>query len=349
MRVLITGGTGFIGKKLAAALLREGGLALDGGEARRIERLTLFDAFPGEGVPTDPRVGVVTGDIADPGVIGPLAAEADLVWHLAAIVSANAEADFELGYQVNLDGTRVLLDALRATGRRPRVVFASSLAVYGGDMPPVITDQTHLTPQTSYGAQKAMGELLVTDYSRKGFVDGRSLRLPTIAIRPGKPNKAASTFASSIIREPLAGQEAVCPVGRDAAMYYLSPRKVVAAFLHAMRLPESAGAPPAPWSCPGSRPRWATWWTRSAASPARPPSAASGGSPTPRSSASSAAGRPASRPSGRGRWASSPTRPSTRSSASTSRTSWAGGSRREVRRARLSAATGASDGGLADA
>ena len=240
MRVLITGGTGFIGKKFAAALLREGGLALDGGEARRIEQLTLFDAFPGEGVPTDPRVGVVTGDIADPGVIGPLAAEADLVWHLAAIVSSNAEADFELGYQVNLDGTRVLLDALRATSRRPRVVFASSLAVYGGDMPPVITDQTHLTPQTSYGAQKAMGELLVTDYSRKGFVDGRSLRLPTIAIRPGKPNKAASTFASSIIREPLAGQEAVCPVGRDAAMYYLSPRKVVAAFLHAMRLPESA-------------------------------------------------------------------------------------------------------------
>ena len=236
MRVLITGGTGFIGKKLAAALLREGELALDGGKARRIERVTLFDAFTGESVPADPRLEVATGDIADPAVVGPLAAEADVVWHLAAIVSANAEADFELGYRVNLDGTRVLLDAMRATGRRPRLVFASSLAVFGGDVPDVLTDRTHLTPQTSYGAQKAMGELLVTDYSRKGFVDGRSLRLPTIVVRPGKPNKAASTFASSIIREPLAGQEAVCPVAREAQMFVLSPRRVVEALLRAVRL-----------------------------------------------------------------------------------------------------------------
>ena len=141
--------------------------------------------------------------------------------------------------RVNLDGTRVLLEALRATGRRPRLVFASTLAVYGGDMPEVIHDGTHLTPQTSYGTQKAIGELLVADYSRKGFIDGRALRLPTIVVRPGKPNKAASTFASSIIREPLAGQEAICPVGREAGMFILSPRRVVDALLHAMRLPDA--------------------------------------------------------------------------------------------------------------
>ena len=239
MRILITGGTGFIGKKLAAALLREGQVALDGGSPLEIERITLFDAFEGEGVPRDPRVQLVTGDIADAATVGRLAADADLVWHLAAIVSANAEADFDLGMRVNLDGTRVLLEAMRATGRRPRLVFTSTLAVYGGDMPQVIQDGTHLTPQTSYGTQKAIGELLVADYSRKGFIDGRALRLPTIVVRPGKPNKAASTFASSIIREPLAGQETVCPVGREAGMFILSPRRVVEALLHAMRLPDT--------------------------------------------------------------------------------------------------------------
>jgi nucleoside-diphosphate-sugar epimerase len=215
-------------------------LGLDGGTPQPVERLTLFDAFAGEGVPEDRRVELVTGDIADPATVGRVARNADIVWHLAAIVSANAEADFDLGYRVNLDGTRLLLEALRATGRRPRLVFASTLAVYGGEMPDVITDQTHLTPQTSYGTQKAIGELLVADYSRKGFIDGRSLRLPTIVVRPGKPNKAASTFASSIIREPLAGQEAVCPVDRDAAMFVLSPRRVVEALLRAMQLPDEA-------------------------------------------------------------------------------------------------------------
>jgi nucleoside-diphosphate-sugar epimerase len=240
MHVLITGGTGFIGKKLAAALLRQGTLALDGGRPQPVERVTLFDAFPGEGVPDDPRVAVVTGDIADRPTLDRLVADADLAWHLAAIVSANAEADFDLGYRVNLTGTWQLLEALRAKGGRPRLVFASTLAVYGGELPEIITDTHHLTPQTSYGAQKAAGELLVADYSRKGFVDGRSLRLPTIVVRPGKPNKAASTFASSIIREPLAGQEAICPVSRDAAMFVLSPRRVVDALIRAMTLPDSA-------------------------------------------------------------------------------------------------------------
>ena len=140
--------------------------------------------------------------------------------------------------RVNLDGTRVLLEAMPPAAADP-LVFTSTLAVYGGDMPQVIRTSTHLTPQTSYGTQKAIGELLVADYSRKGFIDGRALRLPTIVVRPGKPNKAASTFASSIIREPLAGQEAVCPVGREAGMFILSPRRVVDALLHAMRLPDA--------------------------------------------------------------------------------------------------------------
>jgi D-erythronate 2-dehydrogenase len=228
MRVLITGGCGFIGRKLAAALLRAG-----------TERITLFDTVRYDG-PPHPRVEVVTGDLTDRTAVERAAGEADLVWHLAAVVSAGAEADFDLGYRVNVDGTRLLLEALRQGGRRPRVVFASSLAAYGGEMPEVITDEFRATPQTSYGTQKVIGELLIADYSRKGFVDGRSLRLPTIVVRPGKPNRAASTFASSIVREPLAGQEAICPVGRDTAIYILSPRRVVEALLRAMHLPESA-------------------------------------------------------------------------------------------------------------
>ena len=151
------------------------------------------------------------------------------MFHLAAIVSGQAEADTDLGYRVNLDGTRAVLDACRALGTRPRLVFASSLAVYGGALPPEVGDDTPLTPQTSYGTQKAIGELLVNDYSRKGFVDGRALRLPTVVVRPGRPNRAASTFASSIIREPLAGQDAVCPVSPDPVMALASPRRIVAA------------------------------------------------------------------------------------------------------------------------
>jgi nucleoside-diphosphate-sugar epimerase len=240
MHVLITGGGGFIGRKLAAALLRAGTVTGADGVARRIERITLFDSVAAAGLPRDSPVELVVGDITDPGAVERVAAGADLVWHLAAVVSAAAEADFGLGYRVNVDGTRLLLEALRATGRRPRVVFASSLAVYGGDMPAVVTDDFHLTPQSSYGTQKAIGELLVADYSRKGFVDGRSLRLPTIVVRPGKPNQAASTFASSIIREPLAGAVAVCPVRRDTAIFILSPRRVIEALMRAMQLPESA-------------------------------------------------------------------------------------------------------------
>jgi nucleoside-diphosphate-sugar epimerase len=162
------------------------------------------------------------------------------VFHLAAVVSGQAEADTDLGYRVNLDGTQAVLDACRALGTCPRVVFASSLAVYGGELPPAVGDGTPLTPQTSYGTQKAIGELLVNDYSRKGFVDGRAIRLPTVVVRPGLPNRAASTFASSIIREPLSGREAICPVFPDTVMALASPRRIVAGLLQAHELPADA-------------------------------------------------------------------------------------------------------------
>src|SRR5580693_4647763 len=204
MRIVITGGCGFLGRRVAMRLL-ERGSALG-----PVDELVLFDnAAPALPLPEDGRIKLVTGDIADRDTVRRLIAPdgpkfgADAVFHLAAIVSGQAEADTDLGYRVNLDGTRAVLDACRALGTVPRLVFASSLAVYGGALPPAVGDDTALTPQSSYGTQKAIGELLVNDYSRKGFVDGRALRLPTVVVRPGRPNRAASTFASSIIREPL--------------------------------------------------------------------------------------------------------------------------------------------------
>ncbi len=237
MKIVITGANGFLGRKLSLALL--GRQTPPAGFDHPLAELVGADLMPPPDL-RDPRFHPVACDIGDGQAVRELVADADLVFHLAAIVSADAEADFDRGMRVNLDGTRNLLEALRAGGRRPRLVFASSVAVYGGNLPETITDTTHLTPQTSYGAQKAAGELLVNDYSRKGYIDGRSLRLPTIVVRAGEPNLAASTFASSIIREPLAGEEAVCPVTPDTAMYLLSPRRVIAAFLHAAGLPASA-------------------------------------------------------------------------------------------------------------
>jgi D-erythronate 2-dehydrogenase len=240
MHVVITGGAGFIGKKLASALLGRGALETASGR-QAIEKLTLFDMTRADGMPEDARMNSIAGDITDLAAVHQaIRDDVGGVFHLAAIVSANAEEDFDLGVRVNLEGTRNVLEACRALPKPARLVFASSVAVYGGDMPDVLDDGTILTPQTSYGAQKAIGELLLNDYSRKGFVDGRALRLPTIVVRPGRPNRAASTFASSIIREPLAGQEAICPVGRDAAMYILSPRRVVEALIRAFELPPEA-------------------------------------------------------------------------------------------------------------
>jgi nucleoside-diphosphate-sugar epimerase len=239
MKVVITGGTGMLGKKLARKLLAQGTLSPDC-KATRIDKLVLMDVATAPDVPVDPRVEVVTGQIHDADLVRRLITpDTGAVFHFAAVVSAGAEKDFDLGYRVNLDGTRNVLEACRALGTKPRVVFTSSIAVYGGDLPERLGDDQPLTPQTSYGVQKAMGEMLVADYTRKGFVDGRSLRLPTIVVRPGKPNLAASTFASSIIREPLAGQEAICPVRPDNWMPLLSPRKTVEAFVRAHDLPSS--------------------------------------------------------------------------------------------------------------
>jgi len=238
MKILITGGTGFIGRRIADHLLRAGSFQCEGEEPRRIDRIILFDAFPGEHKWTDPRIEVVVGDISDAQTVASITQGVDLVWHLAAVVSAQAEADFDLGMQVNLRGTLNLLEALRALGTRPRLVNASGFAVFGGELPDVVSDQTAPTPKSSYGMQKAVGELLVADYTRKGFVDGRTLRLPTIVVRPGKPNKAASTFVSSIIREPLARQPAVCPVTANTLVYISSPRRALESMLHAMSLGE---------------------------------------------------------------------------------------------------------------
>ena len=238
MQVVIVGGAGMLGKKLAKALLKCGHLAGADGRDAPIDRLVVFDNVAATDLPQDPRLNIVAGEVFDAAAMRRVIAPGTgSVFHFAAVVSAGAEADFDLGYRVNLDGTRVVLDACRALGSCPRVVFTSSVAVYGGDMPQVIPDNYPLTPQTSYGTQKAMGELLINDCTRKGYIDGRALRLPTIVVRPGKPNLAASTFASSIIREPLSGQPAVCPVKPETMMPLLSPRKTVEAFIRAHDLP----------------------------------------------------------------------------------------------------------------
>ena len=241
MKVVITGGAGFIGRRLATRLLETNAIAGPDGHAAAIDELVLFDnVAPQAPVSKDPRVKVVTGDIADSATVRRVIDRpTGSVFHLAAVVSAEAEADTDTGYRVNLDGTRAVLEACRAIGTAPRLIFASSLAVYGGDMPAAVADDTPLTPQTSYGTQKAMGELMVNDYSRKGYVDGRALRLPTIVVRPGRPNRAASTWVSSLFREPLSGVEVVCPVTLDAVMALLSPRRLVAALQLMHDLPAS--------------------------------------------------------------------------------------------------------------
>ena len=288
MRVVVTGGCGFLGRRVALRLL----------ERRDVEELVLFDNAPLTlPLPEDPRLRLVTGNIADGETVRRVISPGtSSVFHLAAVVSGEAEADTDLGYRVNLDGTRMVLDACRALGTSPRLVFASSLAVYGGTLPPAVGDETPLMPQTSYGAQKSIGELLVNDYSRKGFVDGRALRLPTVVVRPGRPNRAASTFASSMIREPLSGRQAVCPVSPETVMALASPRRVVEALLHAHDLPGNAFGTSRSLQLPGFRLRSAKWRPRCAAPAARKPMQGSAGSPTRSSNASSPAGRPRSPP-----------------------------------------------------
>lgn len=239
MKVVITGGGGFLGYRLAQALLKKGTLSDQQGQQAPITEIVLFDvAFPPN---VDARLKAVKGDLNDKSCVeATLGSDTDAVFHLASVVSGGAEADFDLGYTVNLDGTRTLLNACRKQAKPPRFVFTSSIAVFGGELPEVLDDGTTPNPQGSYGAQKVMCEYLVSDCSRKGFIDGRSLRLPTISVRPGKPNLAASSFASGIIREPLAGLPAICPVSRDAMIWLLSPRKIIESLIHAFELPSSA-------------------------------------------------------------------------------------------------------------
>jgi nucleoside-diphosphate-sugar epimerase len=244
MKVVITGGGGFLGKKLARRILQQGTLADADGRQQKVTELLLFDvaAASGPGL-DDPRVKAMAGDIANRATVQSIVQGASTVFHFAAVVSAGAEADFDLGYRVNLDGTRNVLEGCRELGTNPRVVFTSSLAAYGGDLPPAVTDDTPLTPQTSYGSQKSIGEFLIRDYTRKGYLRGTAVRLPTICVRTGLPNKAASTWASSVVREPLTGVDVVCPVTPQTIMVVLSPRKTVDAFVRLHDLPADSFGP----------------------------------------------------------------------------------------------------------
>jgi nucleoside-diphosphate-sugar epimerase len=233
--VLIVGAAGMVGSKLTRRLVADGVVA-----GKAIDTLTLADwvaAAPPADAPFP--VKTVAGDLSSPGVAeGLVASRPDVVFHLAAIVSGEAEADFDKGYRINLDGTRLLFDAIRkiGDGYRPRVVFTSSIAVFGMPFPEAIGDEFFQTPLTSYGTQKAIDELLLSDFTRRGFMDGVGIRLPTICVRPGKPNKAASGFFSGIIREPLAGEEAILPVPDTVRHWHASPRSAVGFLIHAAGL-----------------------------------------------------------------------------------------------------------------
>jgi nucleoside-diphosphate-sugar epimerase len=232
MHILILGGGGMVGRKLAERLARDGQLG-----GREIARVTLHDVVePQAPAGASFETRTLTSDFAQAGEAERLVADRpDVIFHLAAIVSGEAEADFDKGYRINLDGTRLLFDAIRriGDGYRPRLVFTSSIAVFGAPFPEAIGDEFFTTPLTSYGTQKAIGEMLLSDYTRRGFFDGVGIRLPTICVRPGRPNKAASGFFSNIIREPLNGEEVVLPVSEDVRHAHASPRSAVGFLIHA--------------------------------------------------------------------------------------------------------------------
>jgi nucleoside-diphosphate-sugar epimerase len=250
MHILIIGAAGMVGRKLTEKLVRDGALG-----GKPITEFSLVDVV----APEKPAgfTGKVTSwavDISFPNTAGPMIADRpDVIFHLAAIVSGEAEADFDKGYRINLDGSYRLFEAIRAVGDgyRPRVVFTSSIAVFGAPFPEAIVDEFFTTPLTSYGTQKAIGELLLSDYTRKGIFDGVGIRLPTICVRPGKPNKAASGFFSNIIREPLAGHEAVLPVSEDVRHWHASPRSAVGFLLHAATMDTAAIGPRRALTMPG--------------------------------------------------------------------------------------------------
>lgn len=230
MKVVITGGQGFLGQRLAKTLLTQNNVQIDD--------LILIDVVKPIAPNNDPRVRCYEMDLREPtGLDELITKETDAIFHLAAIVSSHAEQDPDLGYEINFLATRNLLEICRQNNPKVRFIFSSSLAVFGGELPETILDSTAFTPQSTYGTQKAMCELLINDYTRKGFVDGIVVRLPTICIRPGKPNKAASSFVSSIMREPLHGETAICPVSEELRLWLSSPNTVVDNFIHALTLP----------------------------------------------------------------------------------------------------------------
>ena len=239
MHILVTGAAGMIGRKLTERLARDNGL-----NGRQIDKLTLFDVVPPlQALNFAGRVETMAADLSSSdSAAAAIKERPDVIFHLAGVVSGEAELDFDKGYRVNLDGTRALLEAIRATGDgyRPRLVYTSSIAVFGAPFPESIPDDFHLTPLTSYGAQKAIGEALLADYTRRGFCDGVGIRLPSIVVRPGKPNKAASGFFSGIIREPLAGVEAALPVSEAVVHTHASPRASIGFLMHAAGLARDA-------------------------------------------------------------------------------------------------------------
>jgi len=240
MKILILGAAGFLGKKLTETLLNSGYIAINGNDAVAIQKIVAFDKFP-VAIDSDARLEVLIGDICDEETMENLLGDTfDLIFHLAAIVSGEAEKNFDLGMAVNLHATMQLLELCRVKQENPVLVNASSCAVYGGELSEVIKDNTSTTPMSSYGTQKAIGGLLINDYSRRGFLNGRSLRLPTIAIRPGKANAATSSFVSSIIRDTLEGRRANCPVPANTKVWILSPGRVTEAFIHAAGLPQES-------------------------------------------------------------------------------------------------------------